>query len=246
MSNVPIVNAGLKYVNGLQISNNATTPDEIVDIAAGAARDSSNVWDIVVDAALNVNIAVNGANGLDVGSVAADTLYAVFVIADSTKYLDPAGLLSASGTPTLPRGYDVYRRVGWVLTDSSSDILVFDQWGEGQERHMYYRASIATDITAGASATFAAVDLSGSVPVSAKELIAKCTFTPTGADDPLELRNGDSAVDNGQAIESGSAAGVVKICNMRCPIGSAVASGVDYKVTGSAVAINVQGYVDVL
>lgn len=246
MSNVPIVNAGLKYVNGLQISNNATTPDEIVDIAAGACRDSSNVWDIVVDSALNVNIAVNGANGLDVGSAANATLYAVFVIADSSKYNDPAGLLSASATPALPAGYDVYRRVGWVRTDGSADLLVFDQAGDGNNRNMYYRASIATDITAGASATFAAVDLSGSVPSTAVELIAKCTFTPTGADDPLELRNGDSAVDEGQAIESGSAAGVVKICNLRCPIGATVASGVDYKVTGSAVAINVQGYVDQL
>lgn len=246
--NTPVVNAGYDNIQGLAISNNDTTPDEIVDLAAGQCRDSSDTNDIVLSAAVEIDATTNGANGLETGSLANSTLYAVYVIGDSTGYRDTAGFLSlnSNSTPTLPFGYDMYRRVGTVRTDGTADLLVFDQTGDGKERTMWYRASIATDVTAGASATFAAVDLSGSVPSTASELIAKCTFTPTGADDPLELRNGDSAVDEGQAIETGSAAGVVKICNMRCPIGGTIASGVDYKVTGSAVAVNVQGYVEVL
>lgn len=246
--NTPVVNAGYKDIQGLRISLDDTTPDEIVVLSSGQARDSSNTNDIVLSSDVDINITVTGANGLETGSAANNTLYDVYVIADSTGYRDTAGFLSlaSNSTPTLPFGYDMYRRVGTVRTDGSADLLPFDQKGDGKERTMWYRASIATDITAGASATFAAVDVTGSVPDQAIELIAKCTFTPTGADDPLELRSGDSATDEGQAIETGSAAGVVKICNMRCPLDSATSDRVDYKVTGSAVAINVQGYVDQL
>lgn len=243
----PVVNAGLYYINGLNISNDSTTPDEIVNISAGSARDYLNINDIQVTSALSVDITNSGANGLDNGSVAADTFYAVHVIADSRGYQSVAGLLSTSATdPTLPAGYDMFRRVGYVLTDSSSDILIFDQRGSGAERHMVYRASIATDITSGSSATFAAVDVSGSIPKASVMGLFKVTFTPTGADDLCELRCGDSSTDNGQAVLSGSAAGVVKIGNLSCPVGATLASGVDYKVTGSAVAINVQGYIDEL
>lgn len=248
MPNRTIRNAGELYVNGLNISLNATTPDEQIDLALGQARDSTNVNDIVLSAGVTIDCTVVGANGIDTGALGNNLLYHVYVIGSSLSAADTAGLVSlaSNSAPNLPYNYDMYRRVGTVRTDGTADLLPFDQKGYGNEKTMWYRASIATDVTAGASATFAAVDLSGSVPSTASVLIAKCTFTPTGADDPLELRNGDSATDNGQAIESGSAAGVVKICNMVCPIGSAVASGVDYKVTGSAVAINVQGYVDVL
>lgn len=245
MVQIPIVNASLYYLNGLQISNDVVNPDEIVSIEAGRARDSGNENDIILSAAVDVDISESGAGGLDTGSVAASTFYAVYVIGDSTEYSSPAGILSADlDEPLLPNGYDMYRRVGYVLTDGSSDILPFDQLGSGNDRYMYYRASIATDITAGSSAVFAAVDVSDSIPVGDCIGIFKVTFTPTGADDPCELRSGDSATDNGQAIMSGSAAGVVKIGNMMCPVGATLASGVDYKVTGSNTAINVQGYID--
>lgn len=249
MVNVPLKNQGLKYVNGLKLSNDGTTPDEIVVIAAGAARDSSNANDIVVDSALSVDITNSGANGLDAGSVANSTMYAVYVIADSSKYKDAAGLfsLASNSTPVLPQGYDMYRRVGYVLTDGTADILKFDQRGNGQDRVMWYRQSIASDVTAGASAAYAAVDISGSVPAQATQVLFKCTFTPTGADDPIELRCGDSAVaGDSNAVMSGSAAGVVKIGMLWCPCSATVASGVDYKVTGSAAAINIQAYVDQL
>lgn len=245
--NQPIVNAGELYLTGLGLSNDATTPDEIVNIAIGQARDSTNVNDIVVSTAVSARNTVSGAGGLDTGTVAADTFYAVYVIADSTGYNSPTGLLSLSATaPVIPGGYDMFRRVGYVLTDATSDNLVFDQRGAGKDRAMYYRASIATDITAGSSATFAAVDVSDSIPLASTTGIFKLTFTPTGANDEAALRSGDSAIDEGQAVMNGVAAGVVTIGMLTCPVGTTLASGVDYKVTGASTAINVQGYIDQL
>lgn len=245
----PIVNAGLKYVNGLNLS---FTSARVIAMAAGAARNSSNENDIVLSAAVAINAAVDGANGLDSGALAANAMYAVYVIGDSTGYNDAAGLMSlaSNSAPSLPSGYDMYRRVGYVLANAvaapNTDLLAFDQKGNGEVRDVWYRASIATDITAGSSATFAAVDISASVPSGGKVVLCKCTFTPTGANDELALRSGDSSTDEGQAVASGSAAGVVKIDMLSCPVGATLASGIDYKVTGSAVAINVQGYSDVL
>ena len=157
-------------------------------------------------------------------------------------------MISASFTsPLLPFGYDMFRRIGAVLTDGSALFLAFDQDGSSADRTITYRASIATDVTAGSSSSYAAVDVSGSVPVASVKGLFKVTFTPTAGDDPIELRSGDSAAaGDSQAVLSGSVAAVVKIGMLSCPIGATLASGIDYKVTGSAVAVNVQGYIDVL
>lgn len=100
----------------------------------------------------NIDITVSGVNGLDTGSEAANTWYAVHVIAGDgqTTVTDPtannsqfpcqrravkqAGLLSLSGTaPTLPPGYSRFRRVGWVRNNGSSNFFQFtnavnDDW----------------------------------------------------------------------------------------------------------------------
>lgn len=168
-------------------------------------------------------------------------------VAQDGYFVQPGVLISLSATaPLLPYGYDMFRRIGAIATNGSSQVVPFDQRGSGKDRTMTYRASLATDITAGSSATFAAVALTNLVPAIDAIGIFKVTFTPTGADDPVALRSGDSATDEGQSVMSGSAAGVVKIGMMYCPYSATVASGIDYKVTGASTAINVQGYIDQL
>lgn len=256
-----VVNLGEGYINGAKLSWTSTTA---IVVGTGQLRDSTNNMDIIVGAtryanavaasnsaatsvAVTISNAVNGAGGLDVGTIAADLLYSVYVIGDSRGENAGSALISLSATaPSLPLGYDCYRRVGTVRTTTLGAFLAFDQRGSGLARTMYYRASIATDITAGSSATFAAVDVSTLVPAQATEIIFKCHFTPTAADDELALRCGDSATDEGQAVASGSVGAVVTAAMLTCPCNATSASAVDYKVTGSAVAINVQGYVDQL
>lgn len=263
----PIANLGNLYLNGAALSFLTTTT---MSVGVGQVRDSTDTFDIIVggnlvsstsnptgaqgtnnpvsgSAAVTINTAVNGAAGLDVGTIAADTFYYVHVIGDSLGFNNGSALLSLSATaPSLPLGYNCFRRVGTVLTGGAGVLLAFDQRGTGLDRTMTYRASIATDITAGSSATFAAVDVSDSIPRVSVTGIFKVHFTPTAADDELALRCGDSATDEGQAVASGSVAAVVTAAMLTCPVGATLASGVDYKVTGSAVAINVQGYVDQL
>lgn len=240
----PVVNEGLLYINGLNLSYATTTT---MTVGTGQCRNSSDVVDINVDAALTINTASSGVNGLDQGSIANNTLYAVFVVADSSEKLPVCAMLSTSATaPVLPYGYDAIRRLGWVRTNGSAQILDFTQRGAGALRNMYYAASIATDITAGASATFAAVDASGSAPSTAVELIVKATLTAdAGGTRSVALRDGGSTSAAGQSIMSAAASTVIAGM-MNCPCG---ASGdIDYLVSNAsaAVALNVQGYVDAL
>ncbi len=61
------------YINGMVITNDSVTPNSLLNIALGAARDSTNQTDIIVASAAVINTAVNGLNGLDTGTIAALT-----------------------------------------------------------------------------------------------------------------------------------------------------------------------------
>lgn len=77
---------------------------------------------------LTVNTGTIGANGLDTGTIAANTWYSLWVIYNGTTV---AGLLSTSqSTPTLPSGYTNKVRVGWVRTGASGYLLRTLQLGK--------------------------------------------------------------------------------------------------------------------
>jgi hypothetical protein len=67
------------------------------------------------------------AGGLDTGTIAANTWYAVHLIKrPDTGVVDV--LFSLSDTaPTLPANYTLFRRIGWVLTNGSSQFVKFFQ-----------------------------------------------------------------------------------------------------------------------
>jgi hypothetical protein len=78
-----------------------------------------------------INFATTGANGLDAGSIASATWYAIFVIAkaDGTTAL----LASTSATaPTMPTGYTYKVRIAWVRTAAGSAQLM-GTWQLGRE-----------------------------------------------------------------------------------------------------------------
>lgn len=176
----PIVNQPALYMNGLLLSNDATTPNTKLDVAPGICRDSNNVIDInlgnylgqsgigTANSATVINFAVNGANGLDTGSFAASTGYYIFAIADSSEKHVPAAIASLSASaPTLPFGYDSIRLLGWVLSDGSTHLLPFYASGSGSQKYFQWDAPIAVTVTAsGTSATYSAMDLSVGMPAS--------------------------------------------------------------------------------
>lgn len=106
-------------------------------------RDSADSLDITFTGVLTADLSLSGAGGLDIGVEAPSTWYAVHVIADREGVLPVAAMFSLSATaPTLPAGYDVFRRVSWARNDPASAILAYDTRGRGSWREIEYLDSI--------------------------------------------------------------------------------------------------------
>jgi hypothetical protein len=143
---IPPVNAGELYLNGLQIS--ISEEETHINVKRGAARNSTNVNDILVPDDTIARLERSGLNGLDTGTAAANMLYAVYAIGSSVAAPGngqsvspyPAGiLLSREFTrPYMPVGYDMYRRIGAILTDVDGNIVPFVQVGNDTNRTMRY------------------------------------------------------------------------------------------------------------
>lgn len=244
---IPVEQLPFLYINELKISNNATTPNTLVDVSAGQCRDSNDVMDITLASGITINAAANGAvNRLDVGTFAASTVYAVYVIGDSHNKLAPGGLLSlaSSAAPTIPFGYDSYRRIGYAISDASTHFLLAYIAGNNNARVLAYDAPQATAVTAGAATTYTAVTLTALVPAVDKLPISLAyAFTPGAASRVLNMTP-DGATGNAVTV-TGQVTAVVMSGNAQ--VLSRLASGIpkiDYKVSnaGDAVAINVAGF----
>ena len=242
-------------IYGLKVSR---ASDSTLEISAGRARDSSNKMDIgigsdypeyargSVTAPLTVDVSAVGANGIDAGSLAASKVYAVYVIGDSSGENSAAGLvsLSSNSSPTMPFGYDAFRLVGFAATDATSDFLLMVQTGEGHDRALRYDAIIATAVTAGASTTYADVDLSTSVPpVEDALVVVQSLFTPATADNLVSLQK--YGATSAQVESYGPVATKVSSSMDLVPNGlKSSVSNISYKVSNAsdAVAIKVAGF----
>jgi len=240
---VPMVNLGNLYKSGCGLTWATNTT---ITVAKGQWRDSTNINDIVLSSTITINGAVNGANGLDTGSLANNTFYYVFLIGDSTKNLPTAGLLSLSSTaPALPGGvnvpggYDMFRRIGAVLTDGSAHILSFTQIGT----EMWYEAPISV-LAATANASFTAQNIGAAVPPIAINVRFLATLVANAASNFVALRPTGSANTTGYAKMSAVAAGgTSQIGVLVCPCNAT--PSIDWKTdAASTAALSILAYVD--
>jgi hypothetical protein len=200
MSNTQIVNQPYLYVDRLSLSWASTTT---LSGTAGAARDSTNVYDIQISSTTTINSAINGANGLDTGDMVADTYYAVYVIGDTTNTNPGAYLLSTSQTePTLPYGYDVFRRIGQTKTDGASHFLLFWQSGGGNQKKYFWDQFFDTGTSTGTT-TFTQVFLNVLVPPSADVAIMLCGIVPNVNGDAIFLRRTGSTTNSSHIFVTG-------------------------------------------
>jgi hypothetical protein len=169
------------HLDGLKVTFNTVST---VDIEPGTMRDSANTANIDVLATLTADIAVSGVNGLDTGSESSSTWYALYAI-KNIGLGTVASLLSESFTsPTLPVGYDVFRRVGAVLNNSGSSFPLFRQRGVGRDRVVYWHNGDDFGVVTGGSATtWSGVDCSFEMPPSSLEVQLMVQLdTPTAGD----------------------------------------------------------------
>jgi hypothetical protein len=120
------------YINGFTLSNDATTPNTILDIAAGCAADLTNAAMITGTAFTKKTggawAAGTNANGMGTGlTITVSTWYHVFAIVKSGAfdiYFD-----TSAAAAHAPSGTTYFRRIGSFKTDGSSHILAFVQTG---------------------------------------------------------------------------------------------------------------------
>lgn len=87
------------------------TADELV------LSNGSGLLSLARNVNTSVSTAASGVGGLDTGSIAASTWYAVWVISNGSTI---SGLISLSGTaPVMPAGFNLRALVGWIRTDAS-------------------------------------------------------------------------------------------------------------------------------
>lgn len=130
------------YLAGLTMSNDSDADHDIA-VSAGVARDTANALNGTNSATVTKQIDVEWASGDDAGglangvSLSADTWYHFFMLfaSDGTTdfgfdtSLTAANLIGDADVVTA--GFDQgYRRLGSVLTDSSSNIIAFVQIGD--------------------------------------------------------------------------------------------------------------------
>jgi hypothetical protein len=157
------------YLAGLELVNDSSSPQTVLDITQGSATSDDNTIVILLGASgfkknLNAAWAVGSGNGaLDAGSsLAASTWYHAFLIQwTDTNVVDV--LISTSLSPAMPTSYTKKRRIGSIWTDSSAHIVPFVQVGDQVLWQL-----VKTELSNGALASsFAAITLA-SVPPGVK------------------------------------------------------------------------------
>lgn len=248
--NEPIVNLPFLYVNGL---NMARTSNTAITVSTGQCRDSTNTYDIANSATLTLVTSSVGVNALDTGTVADSTVYAVYLISDWRGENATAGLISTNfiNTPVMPSGYNILRRIGAITTDGNGHILIFYQYGTGSGREIWFDAEQSV-LSAGASATFAAVALSAVIPsISNISVYLNASLTANAAGDTASLRpTGSSVTAANSPIQFSSLvtthAQLFPAFRMASGAASSLAS-IDYVVQASdALSLSVVGYTDQL
>lgn len=266
VQNNPIYSLPHLYVQGMNISVASNT---VIAIASGQARDMNNVIDIpvsysnleglVVPATLNnnylpplfVNSAVNGANGLDQGTLAANSNYLVYAIADSRGYNASAGLLSlySNAYPLLPKGYDSFILLGFVSTNSSTHFTAGSVLNYKNARAFYLQPEVSV-LSAGNATSFTGVDLNSAIALGTDTGVIAyldVQFTPAAAGDVVQLRpTGSGAGSSGVVTITGSAANTPQqqYQAVMCGVNGSSHTSIDYLVSTSsdAVTILVVGY----
>lgn len=243
VSSVQFAQVPWGYATGLKITNDATTPNTKLNIAAGSILDSTGVYQLTNSASVTIDTGTTGLNGLDTGVLLASRLYYLYIVADPVTQQTTGAIASLSATPLLPFGYSAYALVGYAFTDGSVHFLK-GYWTAGKTnyRKFAYDAPIATAVTAGNSASFAAVALTNFVPpVEDLPVSIAYAYTPNAASDIFAMTPGNGT-GNAVAIR-GQVAAVVNSGN--ATVFSKVTSAVpeiDYKVSAGTVAINVAGF----
>lgn len=186
----------------------AYTSVTVVAIGTGNCRDDTDVLNIAVTAVRSADITTTGAGGRNVDTAEqADKWYYLFIIADTTAVETEAAFLVNEddiGAFTMPAGYDVKRRVGFVRNDAASNLRDFVMTGTGRQRVVDYDNVDRDDLnvfTDQEPIVWTAASCAEFVPPTSRVCVLD-TVNDMGANDFGEWRPTGSSVGDGQGRRS--------------------------------------------
>lgn len=181
------------FINGFQLANDTSDATNDAVTGIGACRDSTGQYNIILashlikrlDAAWAVG---DGNGGLDTGSKANSTWYAVYVI----KRLDTGvvDVLYSTNitTPTLPTNYTIFRRIGFIRTDGSGVIRPFKNKLGGQ--FLWVTPVSTTYATPGATAVLRTLEVPSGLVI--KAMVNVVLDLPAGAGQRVSITDPDT------------------------------------------------------
>lgn len=121
------------FIGGLALSNNVSDATNDIDVATGAAVDSTNAYFMKLGTAITKRLDAAWAvgtnqGGLDTGSIA-DGVYHVWLIARSDTGVVDVLFSTSVSAPTMPTNYNYKRRIGSIIRASAA-IKAFTQTGD--------------------------------------------------------------------------------------------------------------------
>jgi len=235
---------------GLRVSRASATT---LGVAAGVAQaDAGTLQTMTLKAAVVVNLAVNGALGLDTGAVAADSMYYIYLLQGTSGQTVVASLSNTWAGVTKPAAYAVSgRRIGsWSTINGAATLSEAIQEGTGGERTLRYLSKAGNAnlrVLNGGTATVSAdINISKVVPTTATSvqvnelLVAGLATTPQA-----QMGYGG----NFQALLAGPDLLTTSMCaTLACKPGTP-ATGLSYQVSGSvapALTVDVMSYTETI
>lgn len=189
------------YISGLLVSNNTTDSEYDVDISEGECANNDNSGCIKLTTSITKQIDANWGEGTNAGgfpsglTLNADTWYHVFVISKPDGTVD-AGFdtdLSASNLLSDASLYTKYRRVGSILTDSSSNIVLFNAKAlAGGGMHVDFSSQITE--TSGTTIAAQAIAVRAPLGIKTKPLFTSYVKAGAAGNDQTPMYLGDPDV----------------------------------------------------
>jgi hypothetical protein len=190
------------YLTGLKLSWSSTST---IAITKGFARADDDSDDMALVSSVTVDISSSGINGIDSGSsLSPSTWYSVWVVKGASGV---GGLLtSRTASPTLPAGYDVTkRRVGWIKTDGSSNIIIFTVRIDSSFGRYFTQGITSTNTYALSTFGGAIVNVAASVPPYIQFAEIQARKTGGAAYSYISHAQGAAAVFSASDARAGSA-----------------------------------------
>jgi len=232
------------YANGFQISNNATTPNTKLDVGLGSILDSTATYQLANTSTVTIDATQNGINGLDTGTLAASTVYAVYFVDDVVSSNGVGAMISLSYTqPLMPFGYNAFALIGFVTTDSSAHFLK-GYWSTGNSTRRTFTYDAPIQCLSGNQTSYTGVSLAAFVPaVDNTAVVLFSNFTANAAADIENLQGYNSTGDAVTIIApvAGATAHTTSQNTVLAQLNSGVPS-IKYKVSAGSLVLNVCSY----